>query len=256
MKHAESLENIRFAESALKLAELQFVEQRENQCSPIDQIFGGQMAEALLCQSCTKVSVTSQPFSILTLPLANTRSDTGLTHLQDCLQAFTHVETINGLQCDCCNPTADNTTNPPKKRTAGQRRSLISQLPSCLCIQLMRFRYLPHMQAVYKLKSPVNIPLNGLHMRDVVINDEQAEGSPSKRPSQCLYDLQGFIIHRGSSDASEGHYLSYSKVSNDIWYCFNDEKVYEVNIQKELARKVVQENLYILFYKREACEIM
>jgi uncharacterized UBP type Zn finger protein len=53
------------------------------------------------------------------------------------------------------------------------------------------------------------------------------------------YKLCAFISHMGSSPHS-GHYVAHVKRDNGIWYIFNDEKVFFINI--------IVENLILNFY--------
>jgi uncharacterized UBP type Zn finger protein len=65
------------------------------------------------------------------------------------------------------------------------------------------------------------------------------------------YTLVGFIAHKGSH-INAGHYLYYSRIDENRWALFNDDKVTEFNIGKEeeFEREFRAENTpYLLFYK-------
>jgi hypothetical protein len=58
------------------------------------------------------------------------------------------------------------------------------------------------------------------------------------------YRLFSVLVHDGFS-INSGHYYSYVKNSNDIWYCMNDSHVSRVN-----EKEIFQQSPYILFYER------
>lgn len=46
-----------------------------------------------------------------------------------------------------------------------------------------------------------------------------------------MYELYAVMVHNGS--ATHGHYFSYIKsFENNHWYCFNDERVSEINVEE------------------------
>jgi hypothetical protein len=59
------------------------------------------------------------------------------------------------------------------------------------------------------------------------------------------YRLCGVLVHSGNSCHS-GHYYSYVKNSNDIWYRMDDSRVSQVPLKQAL-----DQHAYILFYVRE-----
>lgn len=144
-------------------------------------------------------------------------------------------------------------STPMKRLTDGQRRSMISQLPDCLVIQLMRFKYSPNRRAVYKVKSPVNIPMVGLDMTHLLMSNVLSRCVPPRNsdyPANYRYNLSGLCVHIGDAGANGGHYMSYTKARNGRWYKFDDHHVTEVNMEYELAARVVKENAYLLFYRK------
>ncbi|XP_076447534.1 uncharacterized protein LOC143284594 [Babylonia areolata] len=136
-----------------------------------------------------------------------------------------------------------------------QRRCLLSQLPECLIIQLMRFHYDVQQGRSTKLRAPVSIRLKGLDLQEVMCDTvTQREGfaSPAGQASSQMYDLYGLCLHMGAESTHHGHYVSYSLASDARWYRYDDETVTEVNIEYELTTKEVRQNAYLLFYKRAA----
>ena len=60
-----------------------------------------------------------------------------------------------------------------------------------------------------------------------------------------MYDLYGVSNHSGG--VLGGHYTSYVKNANGIWYHFNDTDVSEVH----LTDSIVSTKAYCLFYRKK-----
>jgi hypothetical protein len=58
------------------------------------------------------------------------------------------------------------------------------------------------------------------------------------------YRLFSVLVHDGYS-INSGHYYSYIKNSNDMWFCMNDSHVSRVN-----EKEIFQQSPYILFYEK------
>ncbi len=61
---------------------------------------------------------------------------------------------------------------------------------------------------------------------------------------QITYKLSSVLIHDGHSIYS-GHYYCHVRVSDDTWYCFNDQSVQKVD-----ESVVLNQTPYILFYEK------
>ena len=145
--------------------------------------------------------------------------------------------------------------SPVAKFTDGQRRSLLRQLPECLVIQLMRFTQ--HGLEITKLHKPVSVPLQGLDLTHLVIDNvmqREEIGSNSLTSNNYKYELYGVCVHLGGENMACGHYLAYSKHVDGSWYKFDDESVVPVNMEYELTTKYVRENAYLLFYKKTGAQ--
>ena len=150
--------------------------------------------------------------------------------------------------------TSTPITAPPvtSKLTDGQKRLLLRQLPDCLVVQLMRFT-MRHGNTPHKIHAPVAIPLTQLDLTHVVIDNvmtnRQAEGIHPG--AGFCYSLYGVCLHLGAESTSCGHYVAYihAKVHNS-WYRCDDAMVTPVNMEYELNTRQVQENAYLLFYKK------
>lgn len=99
-----------------------------------------------------------------------------------------------------------------KKLSNAKKQITISHCPSILSIQLKRFDF-TYSNKGDKINKNVTYP-------------EKLDISPftSDLGKKRLYDLYSVLVHSGSSCHS-GHYYSYVKNSNGIWYQMNDAQV-------------------------------
>lgn len=135
-----------------------------------------------------------------------------------------------------------------------QRRCLLRQLPECLIIQLLRFTYNQFTQQSRKICAPVSIPLKGLDMTSIVYDKVTNREDLTAATDSYKYDLYGICVHLGSESTSCGHYICYCQESDGTWYKFDDDLVWDVNMQYEITTREVRENAYLLFYKRSSAE--
>lgn len=68
--------------------------------------------------------------------------------------------------------------------------------------------------------------------------------SVNKNKEKTYYRLNSILVHEGSSIYS-GHYYCYVRVSDNNWYCFNDDSVRKVD-----ESKVLKQTPYLLFYEK------
>jgi hypothetical protein len=106
------------------------------------------------------------------------------------------------------------------------------QAPPILTLQLKRFAYSWKGGRV-KVNKPISF-------------EPQLDLTPfmthgQNRTNQVTYHLQSIIVHAGG--AHGGHYYSYVKAANGIWFEMNDERVSQVSLSTVLAA-----NAYVLFY--------
>ena len=134
------------------------------------------------------------------------------------------------------------------KLTDGQRRSLLRQLPECLIVQLLRFRY--QHGSPHKVHRPVSIPLTNLDLTQLIVDNVMKREDLTALHASYKYELYGLCLHLGAESTSYGHYIAYSKASTGEWYRFSDEVVTSVNIEYELSTRQVRENSYLLFYRK------
>lgn len=317
------------AEPLQRLSDLEWMSYKEENSSPLDDLFTGQCVEAQHCLSCNRISVNTQTFSLLPVPILSSKLDGGLPviHLEDCFEKFSKVEELqggNGLMCSCVPgpvgqqnfvsptyqlgslrslhrmqtpdiithtrhfPSADSRLNSPRVatwspimattrdgilsdpaifrtstpvelpnspcRTAGQKFTLLRQLPECLVIQLLRFMYDPTVANSLKIHVPVEIPVT-LNLAPVIFDHQfsSQDTNTGNKSEIYLYDLYAVCVHIGTGNTFTGHYIAYI-LSENTWYKTDDESSLSVNINEALQSKTVRENAYLLFYKKHALQ--
>lgn len=145
-------------------------------------------------------------------------------------------------------PILNPMCNTGVKLTDGQKRSLLRQLPDCLVVQILRFSQ--SFGELTKLRKPVSVPLNGLDLTHLIIDNVMDKEDLTGLRTNFKYDLYGVCVHLGGDCMSAGHYISFVKVQDGKWYKFDDEFVTAVNMEYELTTKLLRENAYLLFYRK------
>ncbi|KAK0052374.1 ubiquitin carboxyl-terminal hydrolase 7 [Biomphalaria pfeifferi] len=130
-----------------------------------------------------------------------------------------------------------------------QRRCLLRQLPECLIIQLMRFRYDSSENVSTKVKTSVSIRLNHFNLKDAIYDTVTQRSDLTAPAAGFVYELYGLCLHLGGDSTSHGHYISYCLIGTK-WYRMDDENVNEVNMDYQLNSEEIKENAYLLFYRR------
>lgn len=322
------MKNESYAEPIQRLSDLEWLTYKKENQSCVDDLFTGQLIEAYHCLVNNHITVNTQTFNILPVPIVSPRNVSGLVHLEDCFTKFCNVEHLvgpEGFQCGHCTdgrvpqssgsgiqqPTQRRTRSsvkspglpnradsafqstmlstsscmspipraeglndsgfhdnvfrtstpvnsensrfvfPSRNMRETERRCLLRQLPECLVIQLMRFTYNQYSRQSRKMCSPVSIPLKGLDLTSIIY-DNVTNRTDMTAEQKCLkYDLYGICVHLGAESTSYGHYICYCQAKNGVWYKFDDELVWEVNIEYEMTTREIRENAYMLFYKRQ-----
>ena len=104
-------------------------------------------------------------------------------------------------------------------------------MPNILAIDLKRFN-----NNFQKNQILVNFPLNDLDLSSYVIGYKK---------ENYKYELYGVCNHSGS--VMGGHYTSYVKNADGIWYHFNDTSVSKV----EINETIISSKAYVLFYRKK-----
>lgn len=183
----------------------------------IVDIFQGQMASILQCQYCLYQSNTFQVFSTISLMLPPHHT----CNIQDCLKQFYKPDMLTGNnEWEC--------TNCKQKRQAIQKLQ-ITKFPKVLIIQLNRFgNYYMNKNTCF-VKYPYELDLSSYRH---VAND-----LPLK------YTLFGVTCHTGTME--RGHYASYVKKRDNMWWYFDDTVYRPIHFGNEF----ISQDAYILFYK-------
>ncbi|KAK2944598.1 putative Ubiquitin carboxyl-terminal hydrolase 34 [Blattamonas nauphoetae] len=186
---------------------------------------------------CGHVSQTKQPFNLLTVDIKE-RS------LLKALEVANEADAIggdSGYRCSVCGNQGE-----------AFKRTLLSELPNTLFIQLKRFDHNYDTNEDTKLNDYFDFPLDELDLtkflqstfdkRESTMDGEQLfmsikgastkkteeEQTEEERNESAVYRLMGVVVHMG--DARGGHYYSLIRVSAEAggveeWYEFNDRQV-------------------------------
>ncbi|KAJ3377786.1 Ubiquitin carboxyl-terminal hydrolase 36 [Lobulomyces angularis] len=187
----------------------------------LHQIFAGHLRSQVDCSTCGYESKTFDPLLDLSLEIRNCNS------LHKAFSHFTKPEILskkNKYKCDKC-----------KKLTEAKKQILIARAPSVLTIQLKRFDF------TYSNKGD---KINKHVDYEEVLNITPYTINPTGPPK--IYKLYSVLVHSGGSMHS-GHYYSFVKNSNGIWYRMDDESVSQVSLQQVLNQK----GAYMLFYSQQ-----
>ncbi|XP_005109418.1 uncharacterized protein LOC101853973 [Aplysia californica] len=130
-----------------------------------------------------------------------------------------------------------------------QRRCLLRQLPECLIIQLMRFRFDQVTKTPTKVNTSVSIRLRSFNLRDVIYDTVTQRSDLTAQSGGHVYELYGLCLHLGANSLSHGHYVSYT-LDAGKWYRMDDQDVREVNMEYQLGTEEIRQNAYLLFYRR------
>ncbi|XP_006824629.1 ubiquitin carboxyl-terminal hydrolase 2-like [Saccoglossus kowalevskii] len=281
IENANGLNNDSYADAITMLSDLEWLVYCRQNNSIIDEMFTGQFVDVRFCCKCSHISVSTEPFTVLPVAVPEQVAYRDQVKLKDCIATFSSTEELSGrdsLVCSHCCCSREKSTPRRSERLqqmgktsldskelaedekmesyasespiSGQRRSLLRQLPECLIVQLMRFRYDSLRCRTYKKHTPITIPLNELDLSNLILDTvTNREPVINLRSAYYLYSL---CLHLGGQSASCGHYVAYSKALDDNWYKFDDDYVTMVsNMEDECNNDVIKENAYLLFFKRK-----
>lgn len=173
------------------------------------EIFGGQLRSRVTCRTCQFTSDTNDDILDICLELQG-------QDLERCLSHFCRAEVLDGsnrYHCPVC-----------KSKQPATKQFSLQQIPRVLTIQLKRFTN-----------------FGKKDMRTMQYPEELDLSRYSRGAGR--YSLYGVLVHSGHSCHS-GHYYSFVKAGNGLWYEMNDSSV----SQASTSRVVNNSNAYILFY--------
>lgn len=227
--------------------------------SPIHDLFQGHLQNKLICNNCKYQSINYSPFTILSLPIPSSGTDT--VDLSDCLRYYSQDELLSGdnaWKCPKCTSNVPNDNlldnhpvftkksgifkfsrrakSPSRSSSKSPSKSLITtstktlnfiKLPKILFIHLSRF-------SIFNLTDKLNT--NILYPIYLKFNNYS---------NDITYKLTGLINHYGN--LKSGHYTALVNKSDDYWCYFDDE-----NVRLNLAHGVnlQSRDIYVLCYER------
>lgn len=185
----------------------------------INGVFAGKLLNQVQCLDCKAISDKSEAFMDLSLEVQKSDS------VQKSLEIFFKKESLNGnnkYRCGKC-----------KRLVNAWKGFQLEEGPMILTIHLKRFN-----NSLMKINKYVKF-------------SDKLDMSPFMRDQKHLliYELYAVVVHQGSQMWS-GHYYSYVKNSNNLWYLMNDETVRLANVER-----VLNENAYLLFYVKKESSI-
>ncbi|KAI5080452.1 hypothetical protein GOP47_0003635 [Adiantum capillus-veneris] len=197
------------------------VDQRTQETTLIQHIFGGHLQSQVRCMQCHQESHKYENMMDLAVEIQG-----NVETLEDALEQFTMSEWLDGenkYKCDSCNAYVK-----------AWKRLVVHEAPNILTVTLKRFQP----GKFGKLNKRVSFP------EELDISPFMS-GEGDKPP---LYQLYGVVVHVDMLNASFfGHYICYIKDFQGSWYKIDDSKVKEVDIDK-----VMQQRAYMLLYARSA----
>ncbi|OAK96845.1 cysteine proteinase [Phaeosphaeriaceae sp. SRC1lsM3a] len=195
-------------------------------------LFYGFYKDVMTCPKCDKVSITFDPYSLLTLklPIEQTRQDTVRITLEECF-AETYKATVcsedNAWYCKCC-----------KELRRAKNELEIWTAPDILLVHLRRFsRSSPR----GKIDVLVDFPIEGLDLTDKV-------GLPEEK--ELVYDLFAVINHYHDGPGRGVNTAFAKNFFDQQWYEYNNSSVRK----RDNPNSVITSAAYLLFYRRRSNE--
>jgi len=239
----------------------------------IDQIFTGGLQSDVVCQACSGVSTTIDPFWDISLDLgpsplhttglgegrtsllkdsSNSNSGDGIqdacepSSLLDCLERFTRPEHLGSaakIKCSKCQSYQEST-----------KQLTMKKLPVVASFHLKRFE---HSNRFHKKISTFIAFPQFLDMSPFMSNQRNVDHSPSITGEVSSitsnlnlnnkYTLFAVVNHIGTIET--GHYTAYIRQHRDQWFKCDDHL-----ITKASVRDVLDSEGYLLFYHKQILE--
>uniref|UniRef100_UPI00358F9A87 uncharacterized protein isoform X2 n=1 Tax=Myxine glutinosa TaxID=7769 RepID=UPI00358F9A87 len=182
------------------------------------QIFGGFLRSRVKCFTCKGESDTLQPMMDMILDIKNAPD------VEKSLQQFVRPDILQGdnlYACERC-----------KRKMTATKTLTVHRAPNILTLTLKRFCS----SKIAKISKNIRFA-EMLNLRPYM--------SQPRGPA-IFYHLYAILVHEGHS-CRGGHYCSYVKASNGMWYGMNDSWVCQTGIGKVLGQQA-----YVLFYIRDS----
>jgi ubiquitin C-terminal hydrolase len=167
-----------------------------------------------------QLQITPEPYFIINLPIPQNNKSPSLI---DCFNCYVDGEILEG----------DNAWYNEKTKEKVNIRKKIQfwSFPNILVIDFKRFN-----ARFQKNQILITFPIDYLDLSEYVIGYKK---------EVYKYELYGVCNHTGSTMG--GHYTSYIKNANGIWYHFNDTSISEV----KSVETIISPKAYVLFYRKK-----
>ncbi|KAH7947148.1 ubiquitin carboxyl-terminal hydrolase 2 [Rhipicephalus sanguineus] len=212
--------------------------------SPIVHLFTGQTSDIHQCTSCLKTSIRTQEYNVLPIAIelrdrVSSNGGRNTLRLYDLLVSFTEAKRMDNRDADNENELQTGPICNMAAHTSWLHRTMLSQTPSAVVLQLLRFQYDSSSGQSRKIREPIKIPSTNMCL-------------PNGSGTWPQYKLYGVVAHIGSRSTQDGHYIAFAEEQmGGKWYRFDDESVTSVaDIDEELAKPFLMENAYLLFYRK------
>ncbi|KAF1829158.1 cysteine proteinase [Decorospora gaudefroyi] len=239
-------------------AKIEWGRYQHRDMSVVGDMFAGQHASQLTCQTCGNTSTTYEAFWSISVEIPRE----GECDLRQCLQSYCAPERLAGdelWRCPRC-----------KKDREAVKKITITRAPDTLVIHFKRFSA-SRTESARKVRTPVHFPLQRLDMGPFIEPPMTAEQevyvaqSARDGPAQLaavksdptmngpyVYNAYAVIWHIGATLGS-GHYIAFVKdKSRGCWRSFNDDKIVDFDPGNLAPNNRLQnEKAYIVFYERE-----
>lgn len=194
----------------------------------LDEIFSFQFRSRITCCNCGRLSDTFE----------NTNSwPVDVKYVTDIRKGMLHflreevLDGENSYKCDKC-----------QRKVRATKKYSIQTAPNVLVVNLKRFDF----TYAGKLTHFVTYP-ETLSLKTFIAENESpiiTDDNESYTLRNITYKLYGVLVHLGYTSHS-GHYYSYVRGPNDVWY-----KADDTNMSTVRAQDALDQNAYILFYNR------
>lgn len=202
--------------------------------SVVVDLFQGQYASRLRCNTCSHTSTTYQAFSVLSVPVPKTNTCT----IYDCFKEFTKLETLEKEElwnCPVC-----------KAKRPSSKQIIITRLPNNLIIHLKRFDNMLNKNNVF-VNYPDELDLTKFWVNDYNGNMPMENGIVLPlRGQKPPFHYRLFAVASHSGTLYGGHYTSFVDKNELGWCSFDDMSWRKVKTRNEYLTP----NAYVLFYRR------
>lgn len=166
-----------------------------------------------------RLSVTPEPFFVLSVPLPEKKTD---ITIHDCISTHCAIERLTGD-----NGIINEIT---KQKEDVDKGIIFWSLPNVLIVHLKRWNYQGRKDC-----RLVSTPLQDVDLREFVCGYNR---------NSYIYELYGVCNHMGGPQG--GHYTANVKIADGTWRSFNDTNITSITVES-----VVGPNAYCLFYRKK-----